>query len=358
MNFRGDVYNKKLFLTFFLILLSIAIFNFSVDAFSIFNIVKIHNFNYIKPDKDRNQRITKVVSLKLEKRNIDAVFLGSSRVNSTISEDYYFKRTGNIAKNLGMNALSHDEIFKLAQSVVKIHPEIKTIYLGLDFFRFLEKNKDNKRDVLISDNPKLTIAEFNPLILSFNTTIASINTVIGNLRDKNIAIENKETVFFNKLRMYVYNYKDAILSDDEIKKIKLFKEMMNSIGYNVVIYTNPTHAIDLALIDKLGYLNLFFEWKEKLAKEFDYIDFAFVNDITAEKVDENTKYWLEISHASELTGSIIIDKMLFDSNNYGFLITNKNVKEQNIKNQKELVKYEKLNLFWMNQIETSIKNEV
>lgn len=351
MNSRWKVYNTRLICSFITILIVLISINVLVNPFEIFNIPKIKRFNFLKPDKDRNQRITKIVSLKLEKRPIEAVFLGSSRVNSTVSENYYYEKTGKIAKNLGMNALSHDETIKIAQNVVKIHPEIKTIYLGLDFFRFLEKIKDNKRDVIISNNPQLTISEFNPLILSFNTTLASFNTVIANLRYKENKTTNIPQAFKTKLKQYAKNYSNAQLADNEILKIKAFKTDMKYLGYDVVLYTNPVHVLDLILIDKMGYLPLFFEWKEKMANEFEYIDFAVVNDLTAEKVDDNTKYFAESSHATNLTGNVIIEKLVFNSNNYGISANSSNIKIINLKSKKDITKWLSANACWNQEIE-------
>ena len=137
-------YNKKIFNLFIGILLSLILFNVFTDPYNIFDMPKIKYFNAIKSDAGRNQRVTKIVNLKLDKTPLNSVFLGSSRVDATISEKYYNQLTNLNTKNLGMNALSHSETIKVANYVVLVHPEIKKIYVGLDFFRFLERNKDEK----------------------------------------------------------------------------------------------------------------------------------------------------------------------------------------------------------------------
>ncbi len=352
-------YNKSLLLLFFGILIFFIGLNVLVDPFDIFKIAKIKHFNLIKPDAGRNQRITKIVSLKLEKMPLDSVFLGSSRVNATISEDYYSQITNGLrTKNLGMNALSHDETFKIAKNTVLIHPEIKTLYIGLDFFRFLEKNKDEKRDVILSDNPKLTISEFNPIILSFNTIIATFNTINANLRKQKVVHTNlKEeriNYFINKLNQYSNNYKNAVLAEEEITKLKSFKENMEKEGYKVIFYTNQTHAIDLALIDKMGYMDVFDKWKKSLAQNFEYIDFDNVNEITTESVDENTKYFSEMSHGTYNSGNIILDCLLLNKNNFGIKISPNNVNLIIKQNHYLLNKWEESNPFWMNEIKKAI----
>ncbi len=356
-------YNKKLFTTFFSLLLFFAVFNISVDPYDIFKTPLINKFNKIKPEAGRNQRITKIISFKLEKRPVDTVFLGSSRVNSTISEDYYGKITGGkIAKNLGMNALSHDETVKMAKNLVKIHPEIKTIYVGLDFFRFLEKNKDNKRAVSFSNNKNLTISEFNPVVLSFNTIISSVITVIKNIKYNGNAETSQPVdltpLFISKLGYYGGNYFNAVLSENEILKLKEFKCDMEKNGYKVKFYINPTHAMDMSLINKLGFLPVFERWKTLLAENFDYVDFDWVNSLTSEKVDANTKYFAEMSHATSAFGTVILDCLILHKNNYGVYTDKNNIKKNLSEQRKALFHWEAENPMWEAEIRKVIDNAV
>lgn len=357
MNTKWRKYNKKLLLIFFSFLFIIISFNIIIDPYYIFNTPQIKHINKIKTEKNRNQRITKTVGLKLETKELESIFLGSSRVNESISENYYFKLTKKYTKNLGMNALSHEETYKLANYAILIHPEIKTIYIGLDFFRFLEKNKDNKRDVNLSTKKEITLSEINPLILSASTTIASINTFKNNIFQKN-KNKDKKKYFKSKLKQYSKNYNDAKLADNEFKKLQEFKSELEKKGYKVVFYTNPTHVTDLALIKEIGYIDLFNEWKIKLAKNFNYIDFDFVNEITAEDINENTKYFIESSHSNTLMGELIINYLINKSNNIGKDINIKNVHKHNKENELQLQKWEANNKFWSNEIKTIIKNKI
>ena len=351
-------YNMKLLSIFFSIFIFVICFNVLIDPFCIFNTPKIEYINKIKTDKDRNQRITKIVGLKLDNKPLESIFLGSSRVNSSISEEYYTHLTGKNTKNLGMNALSHDETFKIAYNAILIHPEIKTIYIGLDFFRFLEKNRDNKREVNLSNKKELTLSEINPLLVSFNTTLASVNTLISNLCSKKNKSYDKKTYFIKKLKQYSNNYNSAKLADSEFDKLIKFKNEMENKGYNIIFYTNPTHVTDICVIKQLGYLPLFNEWKTKLAESFSYIDFDFVNNITTDEINENTKYFMECSHSTTLTGELIINYIVKHSNNYGKLITKENIAEHNAQNEKKLHQWEINNKTWTKIIGKITNNEL
>lgn len=351
-------YNKKLLCIFFTIFIVIICFNIAIDPFYIFNTPQISHINKIKSDKDRNQRITKIVGLKLDNKPLNSIFLGSSRVNSSISEEYYKQITGKNTKNLGMNALSHNETFKIAQNAILIHPEIKTIYVGLDFFRFLEKNADNKREVPLSNKKELTLSEINPLLFSFNTTLASINTLKANIKKNNKKPANKQAYFIEKLKHYSGNYDNAMLKNSEFKKLANFQDEMERKGYKIIFYTNPTHVTDLSLINKLGYLPLFNEWKVKMAESFTYTDFDFVNQITSEEINDNTKYFIECSHASSLTGELIMNNLINHSNNYGKQITKENIDFHNANNKKNIEQWEIENKFWAEIIQGIVNNVV
>ncbi len=358
---KYNYYNKKLITVFLAALIIIAAMNVVVDPYYIFKSPLINKFNKFKPDAGRNHRVTKIISFKLKKQPVDSVFLGSSRVSASISENYFYKITnGKVAVNLGMNALSHDETIKMAKNIVKIHPEIKTIYVGLDFFRFLEKNKDNKRAVSVSSNKNLTMSEFNPVILSFNTTVSSINTILKNVlyKEKKSKINYVNHVFKSTLGYYGGNYYNAVLCESEILKLKKFKSDMEKDGYKVVFYLNPTHAMDMSLINQLGYLPVFEQWKISLADNFNYVDFDWVNSLTGESVGSDTKYFAEMSHPTSLFGHIILDCLLFNKNNYGIYTTKRNVRNNLSEQRKALKKWETENPEWEYEIRKVIDNAV
>lgn len=353
-------YVKNLLISVLSLVAFFAVFNIVVDPFDIFKIVKVKKFNLLKPDKNRQQRVTKIVELKLDKSQLEAVFIGSSRVDGSINIQEYKKLTGKNAKNLAMNALTHSETVNLVESIVKIHPEIKTVYIGLDFFRFLKAYADDGRAVNIVSKPKLTINEVNPLILSFDTIIASVNTVLINIKSTG---EQKKTVsegaFIHRLNQYKGTYAGAKLDYDEFKKLKNLKDELKNLpmgGIKVVYYINPTHATDMYLISQLGYLKEFEEWKIELAKNFDYYDFDFVNSATGENIDNNTKYFHESSHSTEEMGNIILESVVNGCNlDYCASINSKNAEFYNLKNRKALTNWEKTQKVWAQKVREIVK---
>ncbi len=350
-------FNIRILVCLFSVLFILSLFNVIVDPFSIFNLVTIKHFNELKPDKNRQQRITKVVELKLEKQPVDVIFLGSSRVDKAIDTDYFQSVSGENAKNLAMNALTNSELIKIAKNAHKIHPEVKKMYAGLDFFRFLKYQADDGRTVNMTLNKNLTISEFNPLILSFDTTIASVNTIIKNIKyNDNNEKQDPTGIFEYRLNQYSDSYKDMVLCRDEILKLAKFKNDMKKEGVDVIFYLNPTHATDLLLIKEKGGQKVFEEWKKALAENFNYIDFDYVNKATGEKINKETKYFYESSHSTPEMGKLITNRLVSaHDDEYGKDVSINNI-DTHLKNTGEaLEKWEKSNKLWADKVKEIAK---
>ena len=132
---------------------------------------------------------------------------------------------------------------------------------------------------------------------------------------------------------------------------------MNKKGIEVILYTNPTHAIDMALIDELKVLSVFNEWKIQLAEHFDYIDFDFINDLTVETVDKNTKYFKESSHGTAKLGEIIVDYLVLKNNNYAKQINKNNVRSFSILNNKQIKNWKINNSEWIEIIKKAVEKQ-
>ena len=194
--------------------------------------------------------------------------------------------------------------------------------------------------------------------MSFNTTLSSINTLKANLFPKKKKKEyNPKPEFIRIINQYAKNYKNAELSIEEIKKLKQLQIDMNKKGIEVIFYTNPTHAIDMALIDELKVLSVFNEWKIQLAEYFDYIDFDFINDLTVENVDKNTKYFKESSHGTAKLGEIIVDYLVLKNNSYAKQINKNNVRSFSILNNKQIKNWEVKNPEWNEIIKEAIEKQ-
>lgn len=354
-------YNKTILTTLFIVLLMFVLLNFIVDPFYIFKIISIENFNKYKPEIKRQVRVTKIIDLKLTKTPVNAIFVGSSRTDGSFDPEYYKKLTGETAKNMAMQAISNSESIKLIKGCLKIHPEIDTVYLGVDFFRFNKREANSTKTINISDNPKLTLQEFNPVILSFDTIYSSVATVISNAQGVKqmqsnglgVVLPNPDiqASFDHRLAQYKETYKDYDLSIDEINKIKDFSEYCNKHKINLVLFINPIHTSQIDVIYEAKAWNSFLRWKKELAKIRPFYDFVYVNPINSEKINPNMKYFFESSHCTSHLGNLEIARMVGKIYNYGLIVNSKNVDSLNSQNTKALMKWRNDNPALVKRIE-------
>lgn len=360
MKYNYKKYNKRILTALLTVLAILALLNFIVDPFYIFKIISIENFNKYKPEIKRQVRITKIIDLKLTKEPVSAIFVGSSRTDGSFDPEYYKKLTGKTAKNMAMQAISNSESIKLIKGCLKIHPEIDTVYLGLDFFRFNKREANSTKTINISDNPKLTLQEFNPVILSFDTIYSSVATVISNaqgikqMQDNGLGIvvpnPNIFALFYHRLSQYKETYKNYDLSLDEINKIKDFVEYCKKNKINLVLFINPIHTTQIDVIYEVGVWNEFEKWKTELAKVTPFYDFVYVNKINSEKITPDMKYFFESSHCTRNLGNLEIARMTGKINDYGLIVNQGNVQELNHKNKMALLRWQADNTVLVNNI--------
>lgn len=130
-------HNKGILIALLLLCAFIGTLNYIVDPYNIFD-NRILGNKLLKPEAKVQERVTKVIGLKFDKKKIDTLFVGNSRVDLGINPDYYKKITGKHAQNLGMGGLQLFEIKDLLNISLKIHPEVKNIYYGIDYVTFME----------------------------------------------------------------------------------------------------------------------------------------------------------------------------------------------------------------------------
>lgn len=349
MNKQFKKYNKRLLISLFSALIFFVLLNFIVDPFYIFKLISIENFNKYKSEIKRQVRVTKIIDLKLTKTPVNTIFVGSSRTDGSFDPKYYHELTGKNAKNMAMQAISNSESIKLIKGCLEIHPEIDTVYLGLDFFRFNKREANSTKTINISDNPKLTLQEFNPVILSFDTIYSSVATIISNAQgikqmgNDGLGIVNPnpniDAAFDHRLSQYKGTYKDYELSLNEINKIKEFAKYCKKNKINLVLFINPIHTSQIYVIDEVGDWKAFEKWKTELANIQPFYDFAYVNKINSEKINPNMKYFFESSHCTKNLGNLELARMTGKIDDYGLIVDKNNVEKLNNQNKKALLKW-------------------
>ena len=329
---KYKIYNYKLLGIFIILLASIMLLNYLVNPFNIFK-QRIFKNSLLKPEVTLQERLTKPIALKIDREKIDTVFIGTSRVDLGLNTSDYEKLTHKTARNIALKGLVYEEIEPMLNIALATHPEIKNIYLSVDFYTFskhiAEKGNDNR--IQITKNPKLEIGEISTALLSVNTISNSIWTVIKNL----IGIERR--MYYKEGHQHIYvnekiqqefegtifeygsKYKEYELDYSKIEDFKRYVNSLQNEGKNVKIFIMPTHITIQNKIDETGQRNVYKQWCNKLAMIDDVYDFNIKNEYTTEEIKPNMQYFFDASHSTHKFGEIIIRNLLTNSPKYAVI---------------------------------------
>lgn len=333
---ENKIYKKFilcLLLSLFATLFFVAGLNYFVNPYNIFK-VKTCGLTYLKPVAKIQERVTKFISFKLDKRKIDTVFLGTSRADYAIDKDYFKKITGKEAENMAMGGMVIEEYREVLDMILKIHPEIKNVYVSADFIMFGgDKVFDEKSKAKITTSAKLTTQEICTAFLSVTGVRDSFWTLIKNALGIKTQMYTPEGLrymtpnpkiqeaFAYSVAEYIYKYRNFKYNPEKLTVLKELKEYCEKRKIKFYVFVMPTHVLDMQLMEEEGVYDDFLHWKADLSQIITFHDFQYPCAITNEKIDENMKYFVEISHASPLTGRLILGEIIKDDKTFGRIYT-------------------------------------
>lgn len=348
-------FNRMLVVSLIVTMAFLAAFNYTIDPYNVFQTPLIKGISILKPDAKRQERLTKITAFKLDKRKIDAIFIGTSKVDWAFDKNYYKKVTGLNAENMAMVSLSFDEFLDLTYACLKIHPEIKNIYFGLDFNTFNKNHKDNQTHLGITQNPNLTTQEIGAALFSLDTTISSVITIIKNIngqQDKMYTYVGTKHIFYNKeiedyfrrsIVKYFNYYETYKLDEESFAKLKKLNDYCEEKNINFVLFINPSHITDIDEIYEAGLWYTFLAWKKDLVEIKPIIDFDYPNKINNVEIKPDMKNFYDAAHATSIVANTMIDKLTGQNVNYGQNINIKNIDDYNKINTNNLLKWREQN---------------
>ena len=351
-NINYKNYNNQFFKTFLILISAIICLNYFINPYNIFDNSYLP-FAFLKPEATIQERYTKFIALKLNRKKLDTVFLGTSRVDYALQKKHYTAITGKSAENLGVGGLFINEYTDILDEILLIHPEIKNVYLGLDFATFSKNREDNnqKTRYKISKTPYITPNELGFSILSLKSTGDSIWTVIKNLlglESRMFYTDGTKHVYYNKdieksfnksFKEYKKYYQYYELNPQAFNTIqKLVKSCQNR-NINIVVFIMPTHITDQYLIYKTERWEDFAQWKKTLTQIAPIYDFQYPHAYNCEDITPDMTYFFESSHSTHILGDKIIDSLLGKNRSYGRILTKNNVNFLLEKDKSNLLEY-------------------
>lgn len=348
---ENKIFNKKLLGTLAFILFSASIFNYIIDPFDVFHTK--NKFNQYKPNIDKSQRISKIPAFKLSKEKVSAIWIGSSKTGWSSNEEYEKTILNKNIKNMTLNGSSFYEAILMAKNAALIHPEIDTIYFGIDFC--MMKKYVEKPDALKSINKtKITKEEILPLLISLDTTQHSIKTFTKNLKKKpkkekdyGEATQYNKKVFHkfeNTINSYYKeSYKNFELDNKKFEDLKTFIKWCKEQNIKLIFFTTTMHITERILIDNTGNLDSFYKFKKELAQIQPYYDFAIIDKYTTDKIAPEMQYFRDAVHAYPFIRKKISNKLFGLKEDFGYFVTQNNIESIHQKDKQSFIKYKKKN---------------
>lgn len=331
--------------------------NYFVDPLNVFHTTNILNIN--RPCANKNQRLSKIPAFKLNKDNVDVVWIGSSKTGEATNKRYEdYLVNGNFV-NMAINGGSFTEAYNMAKNVILIHPEIKKIYFGVDFHEMRVRYTEEPNNIQLINNPEITKSEVIPLLLSYKMLEFSIITISKNLRfinsknlpkneqlakftkDKEIVLKSPINIWDEDIErnyhhmIYAYDkfYTNYILDKHKFEQLKELIEFAKSKNVDIVIFGTSMHVSERYIIKNTKNLDNFDNFKRELVKIQAYYDFATINKYTTEDIKPDMKYFMDSGHVYPNLRTKMTSQIIKHDEDFGIFLTKENV-EQHIKQDK------------------------
>ena len=331
---KEKTFNRCFVSLFLLTVLSMAAFNYSVNAFGVFSMPTIKGYNDVRFVE--NARIYKTFLIK--NQSIDGLLLGSSRIEESmrpLPAAWPNMQTYNMA----MPGASIHEIKRNLQHANGITP-LKQVLIGLDFFMFsafMESASDfsegyfsvdetgNKKsdlyvlrtyaNILLSsdalEKSKKTIRDSKKQITPSHedngmTSIAAHTAAVKNNADLYKVFDSFEKSYFRKNGFWL-NGPNATFTTEGKNGTSTYQDFRALLDY---VYRHnipasfvipPLHEYMLFGLDGIGLWPTYLQWKQKITAINEEVaaqhqqaprplwDFAVINDLTREWLPEDPR---------------------------------------------------------------------
>lgn len=345
-------FNLVLLLATALPMLSVALFNYTIDPYDVFDTPNYFGLNHSKPKKDNNDRLFKALDI-IHLKPI-TVIIGSSRTKQGINPSHpVFAKDLTVSEieprstyNLAINGPNVYEIRRYLEHAIVNNPNLKEVVFGVDFFMFNETLKNQpsfSEDRLNKQN--MTINDAINALFSIDTIGASNETITASKQEKDIngnygkngfmpnrnAKDGKNIWRFNQsIKLYFELHSDYKFSEEYFAEFKKIVDLCQEKGIKLTVFISPSHATDMESIRATGKWKVSEEWKQKIVAITPVWDFSGYNSVTTQKIEKIMTNYSDSSHYTHEIGNWMLDKM-FDRPNskippdFGLLLTPDNV---------------------------------
>jgi hypothetical protein len=322
--------------------LGIAGFNALVDPYGVLNSPNLSVTEEKVLKGKGHTRLFKAIDIK--RIEPVTIFLGTSRTERGLDPKHPVFADDQPAYNLALPGANQYEVMRYFEHAIANQPDLERVVLGVDFFMFNEFNV-NKPDF---SEHRLEKTRITPTDL-FNTTFSidavrsSLLTVVSNVgnfgsesyrydgawidSDHQNSEKTLKRMLAADLRETYDNYR---LSPTALNHLKELIKICRQKNIEVKVFISPSHATQWEAIRASGLWSTFEQWKREIVKITPVWDFSGYNSITTEAISKNMENYLDSSHYSPQTGTLVLNR-LFDYDeqtvpaDFGVLLTSETV---------------------------------
>jgi hypothetical protein len=337
-------------------LLIVVSLNFYIDTYgvrlSLFSVNK--EVGQIESMEAINQHIFNPEYIFRYPNRFDSFIFGSSRTGVIDPAKINTGKFYNMSYSVGLPA----QHLAILRAFIQRGIKIKTVIIGLDEFCFNLSPKEHEKQLIRIMHPSITGRSLPDIFLTFYFRFPNLFEISNGMKLL-LNDEQEKKFLLNENGLYLFWVKkektfellgkplfttDTIQASPNLFNEKLENESFAQIqglislakknNFALIIFFNP-------LNNKLymEYANSLFPVKLRLASLTDFYDFSGLNSVTL----DNLNYYEE-SHYRYLVGDMIVKRIFGDGDinvpeDFGVLVTKKNVNEHIKKQKLELEKY-------------------
>ena len=364
---KFKVYNWIFFATAFVPMLSIGLFNWTIDPYDLFNTPNWWGVNHEKIKKDNNDRLFKAVDIIRLKPKV--IIMGSSRTKQGLNPEHPAIKNNKFAYNLAINGPNAYEVRRYIEHAIANQPDLRQIILGIDFFMFnsslqnqpsFEEKRIAKKYIIPTDavNALFSLDTFN---VSKETIAASLKTEGQNnsygengfMPNRNANDGGTKWRFSQSIKLYFELHSDYQFSQQYWSDFVKIVELCRRNNIDLKVFISPAHATQWESIKVTGKWDIFEQWKRELVKITPVWDFSGFNSVTTEAIKTKMDNYVDNSHYSPTIGNLILDR-IFDyqsesvPKDFGILLTADNLEQH-------LSKIKRERLLWANNHPEEVK---
>ncbi|WP_338553669.1 hypothetical protein [Paenibacillus sp. KS-LC4] len=320
-----------------LLLLLTAFINYKIDPYGLYHFSG-ESYNYRKSINRDPYQFKTYHSKRLQPQ---AIVLGTSRA-MRLDPAFIQSLTGEVTYNLGLPAATPYSSYQYLKYMLKVNPQLNTVYLGLDFEVFDDQLADHVNYVEKRLTSPFYITDYFSTLLSEPALKESWKIWYDNHNHTTTYSETRylQDGSFDENYVYPANINEGTLnilpttlelSSNSLDVLKRITQLCEQNHLQLYLYISPVHAIVLETYWQNSLWPQYEEWKRQLVNIAPIWDFTGYHNISTSSLQTGENY-NDLSHFSKKIGNLILERMLNLHDEqvpsyFGVLLTTDNVEE-------------------------------